>query len=80
VRRATGRLDVWTLAPREREAIDWIAAHPGATVAALRVGRKREWQYVAKLDQSYVLRQGEPPRRFGPRASRTRAATDNSTR
>jgi hypothetical protein len=35
--------------------------------AALGVGRKRVWQYVAKLEQSYVLRQGEPAMRFGPR-------------
>jgi hypothetical protein len=71
VRRSTDRLYARTLGPREREAVEWIAANPGATVAelqaALGVGRKRVWQYVTKLEQSYVLRQGEPPRRFGPR-------------
>jgi hypothetical protein len=72
VRRATDRLYARTLGPREREALDFVTANPGATIedlqAAMGVGRKRIWQYIAKLEQSYVLRQGEPPMRFGPRS------------
>jgi uncharacterized membrane protein len=61
VRRATDRLSVRSLGPREREAVEIIEARPGITIAELRatlgVSASRVWQILERVEQGRVHRQ-----------------------
>jgi DNA-binding MarR family transcriptional regulator len=61
MRRASDRLYIRTLGPREREALGLIEQRPGITVAelhrALGVGRARVWQIIERLEGARIRRE-----------------------